>query len=102
MPQIIIPFHTFFRLTYNDHFLFFKLMDSINSTFLDSMSSLFLTEAWRIAGECLRKLILCPHWEEGLTGATRVNIIKPVYTELPSTTVAEFSGKLTVSHKVKD
>ena len=40
--------------------------------------------------------------EEGLTGATRVNIIKPVYTELPSTTVAEFSGKLTVSHKVKD
>lgn len=50
----------------------------------------------------LRKLILCPHWEEGLTGATRVNIIKPVYTELPSTTVAEFSGKLTVSHKVKD
>lgn len=50
----------------------------------------------------LRKLILCPHWEEGLTGATRVNIVKPVYTELPSTTVAEFSGKLTVSHKVKD
>lgn len=50
----------------------------------------------------LRKLILCPHWEDGLTGATRVNIIKPVYTELPSTTVAEFSGKLTVSHKVKD
>ena len=50
----------------------------------------------------LRKLILCPHWEEGLAGATRVNIVKPVYTELPSTTVAEFSGKLTVSHKVKD
>ena len=50
----------------------------------------------------LRKLILCPHWEDDLVGATRVNIIKPVYTELPSTTVAEFSGKLTVTHKVKD
>lgn len=50
----------------------------------------------------LRKLILCPHWEEGLTGATRVNIIKPVYTELPSTTVAKFSGSLKVKHTVKD
>lgn len=50
----------------------------------------------------LRKLILCPHWEDGLTGATRVNIIKPEYTELENTTVAEFSGNLKVSHKVKD
>ena len=50
----------------------------------------------------LRKLILCPHWEEGLTGATRVDIIKPEYTELPSTTVAKFSGNLKVSHIVKD
>lgn len=50
----------------------------------------------------LRKLILCPHWEDGLKGATRVNIIKPEYTELESTTVAVFSGKLKVSHKVKD
>lgn len=50
----------------------------------------------------LRKLILCPHWEDGLKGATRVNIIKPEYTELESTTVAEFSGKIKVSHIVKD
>lgn len=50
----------------------------------------------------LRKLILCPHWEEGLTGASRVDIIKPEYTELPSTTVAKFSGNLKVSHIVKD
>lgn len=50
----------------------------------------------------LRKLILCPHWAEGLTGATRVNIIKPEYTELSSTTVAKFSGNLKVSHRVKD
>lgn len=50
----------------------------------------------------LRKLILCPHWEDGLKGATRVNIIKPEYTELESTTVAVFSGNMKVSHKVKD
>lgn len=50
----------------------------------------------------LRKLILCPHWEEGLTGATRVIITKPEYTELPSTTVAKFSGNLKVQHIVKD
>ena len=50
----------------------------------------------------LRKLILCPHWEEGLTGASRVDIIKPEYTELPSTAVAKFSGNLKVSHIVKD
>ena len=50
----------------------------------------------------LRKLILCPHWEEGLTGATRVTIVKPEYKELPSTTVAKFSGNLKVQHIVKD
>ena len=49
----------------------------------------------------LRKLILSPNWEEGLTGASRVDIIKPVYTELTSTTVAKFSGNLKVSHIVK-
>lgn len=50
----------------------------------------------------LRKLILCPHWEDNLTGATRVNIVKPEYKELPSTTVAKFSGNLKVQHIVKD
>lgn len=50
----------------------------------------------------LRKLILCPHWEDGLTGATRVQITKPEYKELPSTTVAKFSGNLSVKHIVKD
>ena len=50
----------------------------------------------------LRKLILCPHWEENLTGATRVEITKPEYKELPSTTVAKFSGNLKVNHIVKD
>ena len=50
----------------------------------------------------LRKLILCPRWEDGLTGATRVQITKPEYKELPSTTVAKFSGNLSVKHIVKD
>ncbi len=50
----------------------------------------------------LRKLILCPHWEEGLTGAARVTIMKPEYKELPSTTVAKFSGNMKVQHIVKD
>ena len=50
----------------------------------------------------LWKRITCPHWEEGLTGATRAVITKPEYKELPSTTVAKFSGNLKVQHIVKD
>ena len=50
----------------------------------------------------LRKLILCPHWVENPIGATRVIITKPEYKELPSTTVAKFSGKINVQHVVKD
>lgn len=49
----------------------------------------------------LRRLILSPNWAEGLTGASRVDIVKPQYTELPSSTVAKFSGNLKVSHVVK-
>lgn len=51
--------------------------------------------------EELRKRITCPHWGENLTGASYVDIIKPVYTELNRTTVAKFSGNLKVSHVVK-
>jgi phage-related baseplate assembly protein len=50
----------------------------------------------------LWKMIVCPHWEENLTGATRAVITKPEYTELPKTTVAKFSGNLKVQHFVKD
>ena len=49
----------------------------------------------------LRKRILCPDWADDLIGATRVQIIKPEYTELNSTTVAKFSGKKTVKHIVR-
>lgn len=34
-------------------------------------------------------------------GASRVEIVKPVYTELSSTTVAKFSGNLVVNHIIK-
>ncbi len=52
--------------------------------------------------EELRKRITCPHWGENLTGASYVEIVKPVYTELDGTTVAKFSGNLKVSHVVKN
>ena len=49
-----------------------------------------------------RTRILSPDREDGLTGATRVLITQPEYVELDSTTVAKFSGNLTVRHVVKD
>lgn len=49
----------------------------------------------------LRKRILSPDWEDGLTGASRVTIVKPEYKELQRTTVGKFSGNLKVQHIVK-
>jgi len=51
----------------------------------------------------LRSLILSPVDAEGnsVAGASRVDIVKPVYAELPRTTVAKFSGNLVVNHVVK-
>jgi len=46
----------------------------------------------------LRKLILSPDWSDDLIGAERVTIVKPVYTALDKTTIAKFSGNITVSH----
>lgn len=48
----------------------------------------------------LRKLILAPDWDDDLVGAVRVNIVKPAFTDLDETTVAQFSGNLTVSHQI--
>ena len=61
-PQFIIPFFAFFWFAYNDHFLFFKLMDSVYTTFFDSMSSFFFTEAWRIRSQCLLEVQLHQAW----------------------------------------
>lgn len=49
----------------------------------------------------LWKRIVLPDWGENLTGATRAVITKPEYKELPSTTVAKFSGNLKANHIVK-
>lgn len=49
----------------------------------------------------LRSLIYNPNWGAGLIGATRVEIVKPEYKELSSTTLAKFSGSLKVQHVVK-
>ena len=49
----------------------------------------------------LRKRILSPSWGENLTGAFRVDVVKPTYKPLDDTQVAKFSGHLTVSHKVE-
>lgn len=46
----------------------------------------------------LRKLMLSPDWADDLVGAERVTIVKPVYTALDKTTIAKFSGNITVSH----
>ena len=48
----------------------------------------------------LRALILAPTWAEDLVGAIRVEVIKPVFTELTPTTVAKHSGSLVVTHEV--
>lgn len=48
----------------------------------------------------LRALILAPTWADGLTGAVRVDVIKPAFTELTATTVAKHSGSLVVTHEV--
>lgn len=48
----------------------------------------------------LRKMILAPDWEENLVGAVRVDVVKPVHTDLNEATVAKFSGNMVVSHKI--
>jgi phage-related baseplate assembly protein len=48
----------------------------------------------------LRRRILAPDWESGLFGADRVDIVKPAFEELDSSTVAKFSGNIQVNHVV--
>ena len=47
----------------------------------------------------LRRFILAPSWAEGLTGAVRVDVISPSFTEVPEYSVARLVG-VTVSHEV--
>lgn len=50
--------------------------------------------------DALRQQILTKTWETGkVTGAVRVDIESPVFTEVLDTEVAQFSGKLSVTHE---
>lgn len=48
----------------------------------------------------LRRLILAPNWAPNLEGALRVEVIKPQYTEIKDTEVAQFSGNIIARHYV--
>ena len=48
----------------------------------------------------LRRFVLSPNWTSGLVGADRVDVVKPVFTEIGKHQVAQFSGKLTITHEV--
>lgn len=47
----------------------------------------------------LRRFILAPSWAEGLTGAVRVDVTSPSFTEVPEYSVARLAG-VTVSYEV--
>ncbi len=50
--------------------------------------------------DALRQQILTKAWETGgLTGAIRIDVVKPEYTEVFDTEVPQFSGSLKVSHE---
>ena len=63
LPQFIIPVHAVFRFTYNDHFLFFKLVNTVHTSLFDTMCSFFFTETWRISwsvsSEALLHRVMC-------------------------------------------
>ena len=48
----------------------------------------------------LRRFILAPSWEEGLTGAVRVDVIGPVFTPVGKNQVARLAGSVVVSREV--
>ena len=51
LPELIIPLHGVFRLADDNHFLLFKLVNTVNAALLDAVCTFFLTEARRIAGQ---------------------------------------------------
>ena len=51
LPQFVIPHHAVFRFADNNHLLFLELMDTVYTTLFNTMSTFFLTEARRIAGQ---------------------------------------------------
>ena len=58
LPQLVIPCLAVFRLADNDHFLLLELVYTVYTSLLDAVSTYFLTETRRIAGQCLGQLCL--------------------------------------------
>lgn len=50
--------------------------------------------------DLLRRYVLSPDWENGLVGALRVDVIEPEHKVLDETTIAQFSGDITINHEV--
>lgn len=48
----------------------------------------------------LRKLMLAPNWENNLTGAYRVDVVKPIFESVDESEVAQFSGNIKISHEI--
>ena len=58
LPQTIKPHLAVLRLADYDHFLLFKLVNTVYASLLQAVGTLLLTEARRIAGQSLWQLIL--------------------------------------------
>ena len=61
MPEIIKPFRAFFWCADNNHFLLFKLVDTVYAAFFYAMRAFFLAEAGGIACQRLRQVFLFIH-----------------------------------------
>lgn len=48
----------------------------------------------------LRRFVLCPDWEDGLTGAVRLDVVQPAFTQLQPEQVAQLSGTPKITHEV--
>ena len=67
LPEFVIPGHAVFGFADNDHFLLFKLVDTVNASLLDAVSADLLTEAGAVAGEGLGQLVLGSNSVDELT-----------------------------------
>ena len=57
-PKLVVPIAAILRLTNNNHFLLFKLVNTVNAAFLNSVSAFFLAETGGIACKGAGELIL--------------------------------------------
>lgn len=48
----------------------------------------------------LRRFVLSPDWADGLTGAVRLDVVQPVFTQIQPDQVAQLSGTPKITHEV--